>query len=249
MPAALETNAVQLLPADRTLNDLLWPYVTPYLIFVGIASLPETILPVEMGQALKLAATAAALLFFGKTYRFGAFKPIHAAIALLGLPVALFCWIAPFYLIAALGITDVMAAAGGKTVASFPFFLRLFNSVVLVAIFEELFVRVYVMGWLYQAGPQCQEKGLLGSIVHTLDEYPGPLAALPLSTFSVVGATLVFTAGHRAHEYLSAIVYFLFTTWLYKKSGSLWVCIIIHGLTNLAIALLARYGGMGWLFS
>ncbi len=109
-------------------------------------------------------------------------------------------------------------------------------------------MRVYVMGWFYQAGPQRQAKGLIRSIVDTLDQYPALLAVLPLSTFSVVGATLVFTAGHQIHEYLSAVLYFLFTTWLYKKTGSLWVCIIVHGLTNLAIALLAKYGGMGWLW-
>ena len=39
-------------------------------------------------------------------------------------------------------------------------------------------------------------------------------------------------------EYPAAIAYFLFTTWVYKRTGSLWVCILIHGLTNLAIAIL-----------
>jgi membrane protease YdiL (CAAX protease family) len=128
------------------------------------------------------------------------------------------------------------------------FFLRLVNSVVLVAIFEELFMRVYVMGWLHQAGAQRQEKGLVGAVLDTLEQYPAPMSTLPLSTFAVVGTTLVFAAGHQAYEYPSAILYFLFTTWLYQKSGSLWVCILIHGLTNLAIALMVRYAGMAWLW-
>lgn len=246
MPA--ESAPLHLMPQDRIFYDLLWPYVTPYLVYVTISSIPETILPTEIGQALKLAATAAALLAFRKVYRLFPLKFVHGCAALLALPVALICWIAPFYLLAALGITDVMASGGEVAVSSLSFILRLFNSVVLVAIFEELFTRVFVLGWLHQAGTQRTRKGLIGAVVDTLDQRPDPLSTLPLSRFAVVGATLVFTAGHHVHEYPSAIFYFLFTTWLYKMTGSLWVCILVHALTNLAVALLARYGGMGWLW-
>jgi len=242
-----ETSA-QLLPGDQRIIALMLPFFAPYLIYVLFSSIPETMMPAEISQAIKLAATGAALFYFRKTYRFGSLKTLHGFIALLALPVALLSWIAPFYLLTALCMTDVMSAGDSNTVSMLSFYLRMVNTVILVAVFEELFMRVYVMGWFYQAGPQRQAKGLIGSISDALDQLPAPLAALPLSTFSVVGATLVFSAGHRAHEYLSAVLYFLFTTWLYKKSGSLWVCIIIHGLTNLAIALLAQYGGMGWLW-
>jgi len=44
------------------------------------------------------------------------------------------------------------------------------------------------------------------------------------------------------------VLYFSLTTWLYRRTGSLWACVIVHGLTNLVIALLARYGGMGFLW-
>ncbi len=242
-----ETSA-QLLPGDRSFYGLLLPYFAPYLIYVALSSIPETMLPTETAQVVKLLATGAALLYFLKTYRFGSLKPLHGLIALLALPVALAAWIGPFYGLNMLGISGVITAVDKPSFSLLSFWLRVINSVVLVAVFEELFMRVYVMGWLYQAGPQRQAKGLIGSIVDTLDQHPAPLAVLPLSTFSVVGATLVFTAGHQIHEYLSAVLYFLFSTWLYKKSGSLWVCILIHGLTNLAIALLAKYGGMGWLW-
>ncbi|WP_319410185.1 CPBP family intramembrane glutamic endopeptidase [uncultured Desulfosarcina sp.] len=242
-----ETNA-QLLPEDKTFQHLLWPYVTPYLIYVVLSSIPETMISTEMAQGIKLMATSATLWFFRKTYRFGSLKPLHGFIALLALPVALAVWIGPFYGLNMLGLTDVTTAVDRQSFSFLGFCLRLINSAVLVAVFEELLMRVYVMGWFFQAGQQRQAKGLLGSIADMLDQLPAPLAALPLSTFSVVGTTIVFTAGHRTYEYLSAALYFLFTTWLYKKSGSLWVCVIIHGLTNLAIALLAQYGGMGWLW-
>jgi len=193
-------------------------------------------------------ATAFVLLWFRKHYRFGIIKPVHGVIALLALPVALLCWIGPFYLLTASGISEVVSAEAGETFSPPYFYLRVLNSAVLVAVFEELFIRVYVMGWLHQAGLQRQNKGMVAAIFNTLDQRPQRLNALPLSPFAVIGTTIVFAAGHQFHEYLSAILYFLFTTWLYKKSGSLWLCILIHGLTNLAIALLVRYAGMGWLW-
>lgn len=242
------TKATQLLNDNRSFQNQLWPYLSPYLVYVAISSIPDSLLPSEAAQAVKLAATAALLLWFLKHYRFGPLKLIHGTSALLTLPVALLCWIGPFYLLTALGISEVVSG-GAEEVFSTPYFyLRVLNSVVLVALFEELFIRVYVMGWLHQAGLQRQEKGVFSSIVDTLDQHPQYLNGLPLSPFAVIGTTIVFAAGHQVHEYLSATLYFLFTTWLYKKSGSLWVCILIHGLTNLTIALLVRYAGMGWLW-
>ncbi|MCB2146076.1 MAG: CPBP family intramembrane metalloprotease [Deltaproteobacteria bacterium] len=241
-------NTYQLLPEHKRFQALLLLYLSPYLVYVSLSSIPEPVLSTDVVQGLKLLATGAVLLWFGKHYRFGPLKAIHGFIALLALPVALLCWVGPFYGLAAVGITDVMAAGDQKSFSSLYFCLRLVNSVILVAILEELFLRVYVMGWLHQAGLQRREKGLVGSILDTLEQRPAALTTLPLSTFAVVGATLSFTAGHQTDEYLSAVLYFLFTTWLYKKTGSLWVCILIHGLTNLSIALMVRYAGMAWLW-
>ena len=248
MAALSAEYSAQLLPEQRLFSSLLVPYLTPYLIFVGLSSIPETFMAPQLAQSVKLAATGAALLVFRKAYRLGPFELRHAWMALLWLPAALVAWVAPFYLLSALGLTDIMAAGNGAAVPVLYFSVRLVNAVILVAIFEELFMRVWVMGWLHQAGPQRLAKGWLGALLDTLEQRPLALTRPPLSVFSVIGTALVFAAGHLPVEYLSALLYFLFTTWLYHKSGSLWVCIIIHGLTNLAIALLAQFGGMGWLW-
>ena len=242
------TATTHLLADDRSFQDLLWPYLIPYLVYVVISSIPDSLFPAEAVQGAKLAATALVLLWFLKHYRFGPLKPVYGGIALLALPAALLCWIGPFYLLTASGISEVVSTGVGERFSAPYFYLRVLNSAVLVAVFEELFIRVYVMGWLHQAGVQRQEKGMVASVLDTLDQRPQLLNTLPLSPFAVIGATLAFTASHQVHEYLSAALYFLFTTWLYKKSGSLWVCILIHGLTNFTIALLVRYAGMGWLW-
>ncbi len=243
-----DRSSCQLLPGSISFEALLWPYLTPYMVFVLVSSIPDTLLAPHWGQAMKLVLTGGVLLWFRRHYRFGVIQPYHILIALAALPVAVLFWVGPIRLLSASGIIDIGAIGSGTDFSEGYFYLRLVNTVVLVAVFEELFVRVHVMGWLYQAGLQRPGKSSLSSILDTLDQHPRTLSLPPLSLFSVVGATLVFAAGHHPHEYLSAVLYFLFTTWVYRQTRSLWVCILIHGLSNLTIALLVRYGGMGWLW-
>ncbi len=248
MPKSNPPSPTQLLPGDRTFHSLLTPYLAPYLVYVALSSIPASIVNPAFAQAVKLPATAALLLWFRRKYRFGPFRIFHAVAALVALPLALAAWIGPFYLLDALGVAAIPEPSVNVYSANAYFYLRLFNSTILVAFFEELFTRVYMMGWLYQADRQRHEKGTLTSILDTLDQHPAPLATLPLSAFSVIGTTIVFTAGHSPREYLSAVCYFLFTTWLYRKTNSLWLCIIIHALVNLIIALLVGCARLTWLW-
>ncbi|GAB6908060.1 putative Abortive infection protein [Desulfosarcina cetonica] len=240
----------QLLPKDRTFQQLLVPYLCPYFLFVALSSLPTGWLGSTPTQIVKLFATATLMAAGWRTYRFGRLTAEHVGVSILALPLALGAWLGPLFLVKAAGMMPLGEPVTGDDVHNTLYFgLRLFNSAILVAIFEELFMRVFVMQWFYQAGRQRQAKGLLGSLIDTLDQRPAAeLKTLPLSVFSVIGTTLVFTAGHPIYAYPAAVAYFLFTTWLYKKTGSLWVLILIHGLTNLAIGLLVRYGGMHWLW-
>lgn len=236
------------LPHDHSFKALMPAFLGPYLIFVAIASIPSSWLPAEIGQVAKFVFTAGALLWFRRRYRLGSFNGSVVLAALAYLPFALLVWIGPLYLLAAIGIVDLSTLGSGAASSPIYFWLRIFNSVVLVALFEELFTRAYLLGWFHQAGRQRSEKGIVDALLETLDETPEMTTRLPISAFSVILATLVFAGGHHPHEYLSAVLYFALTTWLYHRSGSLWACILVHAFTNLLIAFLARYGGMGFLW-
>jgi membrane protease YdiL (CAAX protease family) len=236
------------LPHDRSFKALAPAFVGPYLVFVAIASIPEAWLPAGAGQLAKCLLTAGLLIYFRRHYRLGPCNLQVLLAAALCLPFALVVWIGPLFLLEAIGLVDLNAAAGGPPVTGLYFWLRIFNTVVLVAIFEELFTRAYLLGWFYQAGGQRGQRGAIDAILATLDQTPDITVQLPISVFSLTLATLVFAGGHQPHEYLSAVLYFTLTTWLYQRTGSLWACISVHGLTNLVIALLARYGGMGFLW-
>ena len=236
------------LPHDRSFKALMPAFLGPYFIFVAIASIPSSWLPAEIGQVAKCVFTAGALLYFRRWYRLGAFNAPIVLAAVACLPFALLVWIVPLYLLASIGLVDLNTLGSGVASGQIYFWLRIFNSVVLVALFEELFTRAYLLGWFHQAGRQRREKGVIDALVDTFDETPEMITRLPISAFSVILATLVFAGGHQPHEYLSAVLYFALTTWLYHRSGSLWVCILVHAFTNLTIAFLARYGGMGFLW-
>lgn len=236
------------LPHDRSFKALMPAFVGPYLIFVAIASIPAGWLSAEVVQVGKCVFTAGTLLWFRRRYRLGPFNASVAMAALACLPFALLVWIGPLYLLSAIGLVDLNSLGSGVATSPLYFWLRIFNSVVLVALFEELFTRAYLLGWFHQAGRQRGEKGTVDALMDTLDETPEMITHLPISAFSVVLATLVFAGGHQPHEYLSAVLYFSLTTWLYQRYGSLWVCILVHAFTNLAIAFLARFGGLGFLW-
>lgn len=248
MNAAPAVESCNLLRADRTFAQQALPFLAPYALYVGLpALLPEQFLGPVWPQAVRLAAIALALAFFGRAYSFGLFKPAHLAVALAAAPVALAVWVGPILALRAFGIgvaRDATTAIGLTAYVT----LRLVNSVVLVALFEELLLRVFLMKWAFQADASRQGRNLPDALLETWDARPQPSGTLPLSLTSVVLTTAFFTLGHAPVEYVSAVLYFLFTTWLYARTKSLWVCILVHALTNLLIAGLVNLGGLTFLW-
>ena len=120
--AANSAGAYQLLPEHKRFQALLLLYLSPYVVYVAFSNIPETMLSMDVSQGLKFLATGAVLIWFGKHYRFGPLKAIHGTIALLALPIALLCWVVPFYLLAAAGVTDVMGS-GDREGLYIPLFL------------------------------------------------------------------------------------------------------------------------------
>jgi hypothetical protein len=82
-----------------------------------------------------------------------------------------------------------------------------------------------------------------------MDAHPKALGAPPLSASSVIGSTLFFTLGHDVSAWIPAALYFALTTWLYARTRSFRLCVLVHALTNLAIAVaLLRHSEMRFLW-
>ena len=218
-PSGIISYSNIILPTEKTFLQSFIPYFGPYAIYVAIGAIPDTFLSLEIKQIVKLIAVSIAMAWFFKQYRFGKLESRHIGISVIAAPIAILLWVVPFYY-----IKGQEGAGDGFSITYF--ILRMINTALLVAVFEELFLRVYLMQWFYQAGNQIKEKGFIGSILDTFDQKPDSLTRLPLSYFSVVMVTILFTAGHTIKEWVSAILYFSFTNYVYRKSGSIWVCFL-----------------------
>ena len=194
--------------------------------------------PVAAG-CLRLAVVAVLLWMFRKSYRFGPkLSPRLLLIGAAASVAALAIWVLAYRFSLALPWWHVRLqppdAAHPDLV---PWLLRAAGSTLLVPIFEELLCRAYLGELLFglskdRSGP----GGISARLGNRLDAKPVPLSAPPLSAYAVVGAAVLFSLGHDASEWIPAMAYFLFTSWVYFKTRSFRVCILVHGLVNLAIA-------------
>jgi CAAX prenyl protease-like protein len=95
--------------------------------------------------------------------------------------------------------------------------IRFFGLVIVVPIIEEFFVRGFLIR--YVDDPDWDEQ---------------PLGVA--KTFGWLSPTIYGVVAHMT-EPLSALVWFSLVTLLYKKTGSIWDCVVAHAVTNLLLWL------------
>ena len=242
----MKTPLFNRLDSDKSFQGQLWPFFLPYALYVSIGSLPDAWMRPETNQLIKLLVVGSVMVFYSRRYQPGRFSGRDLGISLPGALVALLLWVAPLLLIS--GAKAPVEGGGAAQWSAVYVVLRGINSVLLVAVFEELFLRVYLTQWVYQASRRNDQKNRLDAFLDTWSQKPMALPRLPLNRISVTATTILFAAGHGMQEWVSAIFYFLWTSYLYHKTQSLWVCILVHALTNLGVLLLVRFGGMTFLW-
>lgn len=254
-PDASEGRDYSLLPRDRTFAQSLPAFLFPYIAYVGLGSLPSGPAGPEAAGLLRFIVVAGLLWFFRRSYRFGPPLRLRSIpIAAVAVAAAGLLWIAAYRLSLALPWWRAhLAPAESFPMAQSYWVFRTLGSVLLVPLFEELLCRGYLMELLAEAGRAGYGrigKGPEGRrIGGRMEEYPAPLDAPPLSPWAVVGSTLLFTLGHDPSAWLPAAAYFGFTTWIYAKTRSFRICVLVHAFTNLAIAAAVwRFQAMRFLW-
>lgn len=239
-----------LLPRDAGFAQSLPAFLFPYAAYVGLGSVPSAWLGAGILAALRFAVVAGLLWYFRKRYRFG--PPLTFRLILIafgGAMAALALWILAYRFSLALPWWRAHLASAAATGLTKEYWVgRAVNSALLVPIFEELLCRAYVPEFLqglpgvspadsHRTGAVPSLASRLASrLGDRLDERPEALSAPPLSRFAILGATAIFTMGHDLSAWPAAVLYYLFTTWLYARTRSFRVCMVVHGLVNLAIA-------------
>lgn len=228
-------------PEDRSGHGW-WPYVVPYVAFLLMSELgrrmPDAADPwllvikpaVALGLVLGYRMRGAYPEWRGQGARIGVLggaQDILVGLLLTGL------WVAPYLLVPALRPTpgnEFDPAMAGESFVTAILALRLFGYALVTPIFEELFIRSFVMRY---------------SEVYNRT---GDFRDVPLAYFtwrSFVATIVIFTMGHVLWEYWVAIPWVALTNlWFYRRKSLVGI-MVVHGATNAALLALALYGD-GW---
>jgi len=231
----------------NTNRDLLLPYCVPYLAYVGIASLSQDRIPVEVSYIIKIITVPLLLYWAWKWYvPVTGPKKISGSIGygiIFGV-AGLVVWcllLAPFI--------DM----NGEPWTGPGFLLRLFSASLIVPVFEEMFIRGYVFRAAYQwdlnrRDVSRKNKKFASHVNRTLDDNcindvkPGAW-----SLMAIIISTIAFTAGHLPVEWVAAIAYSTLISILWIIRKDLLSCMVAHGTTNLTLALYVYFTGQ-WGF-
>ncbi len=227
---------------DSKNGDLLIPYLSPYVVFVVLASLPSGLLTQEWRCFFQLIFTAGALLWQWK--RFVPFRgPKSASVSIVfGLVAGILgtvLWVL---------LLKPFVDPAGKPYSSCAFALRMAATGLLVPIFEELLTRGFILRvavqWdnLRKKGVDSPLDGVLNSC-SIAQVRPGQV-----TTLAIIISTVGFAAGHSMAEWPAALAYGLLMVSLWVIRKDLLSCMIAHGTTNIALGLFARATGQWGLW-
>ena len=217
-----------------------WPYVVPYVAFLLMsevgARLPDEADPWVL--LLKPAIVLALIVWFKVGGAYPEWRGPGAQVGLIGgiqdvlVGLALTAlWVAPFLLIPALrpepgGEFDPQMA--GESLVPLILALRLFGYAIVTPLFEEIFIRSFVMR--------------VSEVWETDRDFRDvPLAHYTLR--SLVITSVIFTAGHVFWEWWVCVPWVVLSSlWFYHRK-SLSSVMLVHGVTNGALLALAIWGG------
>ncbi len=224
-------------PPGRTNRALLLPYLLPYLLYTGIASIPSTWLGPALNYGARLVLTGAALAWAWR--RYAPLRGPFAPSASVGLCVAAglvgtVLWVAGVH---------PFVESGGEAWSAPAFWLRVASACTLVPLFEELFMRGYVLRLAVQ-WDRARRAGTPDALAQAFDrssiDEVEPGAWTPLA---LVIATGVFALGHSSAEWTAAVAYGLLMAGLWILRKDLLSCVIAHATTNISLAFYVRVTG------
>lgn len=198
------------------------PYIAPYFIFILIGAMSKffgncgyLIYPI------KTAATFILLIYWRKTYKEVKFS--FSPIACITGIIVFFLWI---------GLTEHMPfekfhppAVGYNPIkdnallTGFLIFFRFGGPVLIVPLFEELFMRSFIIRLLIN-----------------FDDFKS-VSIGKFTMFSFAGSVILFALGHNSWEWPAAIATGIIYTMLLYRRGQLFDCILAHAVTNLCLGI------------
>ncbi len=226
-------------PPERSNRVLLVPYALPYLLYAGLAAVPENWIGRELSYGLRIVVCGGALAWAWRFY-----VPLRG----LGSVAGSLGWGAVAGLAGTalwIGLLAPLAPAAGAGAAwgDTAFALRLVAAGAVVPLLEELLLRGYVLRLAVQ-WDRARAAGRPEPLAEAFEQQsiadvePGAWTPLALAV-----ATLLFAAGHVTYEWPAALGYGLLMGGLWIVRKDLLSCIFAHAVTNLALAIYVRATG------
>jgi CAAX prenyl protease-like protein len=215
-----------------------WPYLLPYVGFLLAVEVARRA-PESAAGAMLFVKPAVPLVLVAYFFARGAYPELRASRldwlrtpldVVAGAALALL-WMAPYVWIRAIRpespepFDPGILGPGRESIA---LGVRLFGYAIVTPLFEELFIRSFVMRY----AEVFAERGDFRSV---------PLAHYSLRSFLVT--IVVFTIGHVPWEWWVAVPWVALTNlWFYWRRDLLSV-VVVHGTTNATILVLAMLAG------
>ena len=216
---------------------VLFPFVLPYFLYVGVLAIPETAVPRAWTYGLAFLASAAGIVW-GWRWTLaltGPRSPVLSVLAgIAGGVLGTVLWVAikaPFY------------DAGGEADPPAEFWARLVASATVVAVFEEKLFRGFILLGAVQ-WDQARRSGSKDPLGHALhDSSIRDLAPGAWTPAALAISTIAFASGHAPGEWPAALAYGLLMAglWIWRKD--LLSCVVAHATTNATLALWVRHSG------
>jgi len=209
---------------------LVLPFALPYVVYVGIASIPAEWLARDWNYVARIVLTTAALAWAWPRLiplRGPGSLRLSIAAGIVAGVVGVAAWIAlmmPF-------------VSEGEAWDARGWWLRVAAAVLIVPLFEEQLMRGFLLRFGTQWGDarRAKAKDPLGESIEkrsVRDMEPGRVNA-----FGAALSIALFTVGHHTTEWPAAVAYGGLMVWLYAWRRDLLSCVIAHATTNLLLAL------------
>ena len=226
-------------PSERESHGW-WPYVLPYVAFLLMsevgARLPDALDPFVL--FVKPGITLALIIWFWRQGAYPECRGEGAAIGFLGglqdIAVGLaltIVWVAPFILFPSMrpeaGGEFDPAMAGPEFIGAI-LCLRFFGYALVTPLFEELFIRSFVM----------RIADVWDSEFDFRDQ---PIARY--TRRSMIVTVIVFTLGHVPWEWAVCRPWIVLSNFWFYHRKRLRAVMLVHGVTNGALLALAIWGG------
>ncbi|MEW6378926.1 MAG: CAAX prenyl protease-related protein [bacterium] len=219
------------------------PYILPYFAFLGIITLAGNFSNgLYYGTFIAYPVTAVLLWVYRDKYQEVKGARITFPDFLLALLVGLVgivIWILPYHYIAGFTATDgifglvggsrkgVDLSSLGESSKILFFLVRFVGSVVIVPIFEELFIRSFL--WRYIINPDIERV--------TVGMY---------TAFAFWGSAILFALSHN--EWIVALIYALLLNSFLVMKKDLRLCMIAHGISNAVLVVYVCMSGKWFLW-